>query len=115
MPDKEDDIFERVAELETQVYRLSAIIQFHQLHKIENKYKKAFPREKEYPFFTAEGFNADLPRVVELGGALGVNFTGINPPKNPEELNQAKERMRCYEKLSKSIKPPSSVESPIAS
>jgi hypothetical protein len=102
--EQEADVFERIEELEIKVRRLTAIVEFHKLNEIPLKYRKAFPDEKEFPFFTAQGFKGDIPGIHKISpNGVDPIMHHVNTPCK-EELDIAKEAMRGYATQSKKKK-----------
>ncbi len=90
--DDQEDIFDRLAFLEKEVRRLERLVEFWH-GKVPLKYKKAFPEPDENPYFTHEKFLPKTPECIRAVDSFGKTWSELDIPKDPRELQNAKERM----------------------
>lgn len=87
------DLIESIEILQSKIKRLENLLRFHKLDLVPSKYKKAFPHDDESPYFEAPGFKEFTPKVKTLG-VFCDKWDEVELPKDPKELEMAKERMR---------------------
>ena len=103
MTDDEEisDIEEAIRVLQGQIRDINHLLRFHGLDKVHIKYRKAFVKPGEYPFFEAKGFKEFNPNVQRLGNFQFSMDIAENWPKDPKAFEEAKKRMKGYAKMAK--------------
>lgn len=77
-----DFVDQRTDEIEEMIQRLFWFIEFH-LGEVPMKYRKAFPKKGEYPYFSMK--NKNIPELNKI--------SELEIPKDSEVLQAAKDRM----------------------
>lgn len=90
------DIEETLSNLEAKLKKVQDILEFHGLDKIPLRYRKAYPKPGESPFFEPRiSYKREKPlECYPLDRANPV--TEINLPIDAPELDAAKKRMAAY-------------------
>lgn len=95
------DILFRIKELEKSVRELKQVYEFN-LENVPLKYRKAFPKEGEDPFFRPTYFR---PKAQPLGiYGTETSFVHLNTLPDAKERESAKKRMLGYANLEKERK-----------
>lgn len=81
----------RIEELEKKLQEIFWFIEFH-LGEVPIKYRKAFPKDGEYPYIKTEKFKAKIHQIDPTTGRTPL-LTDFEMPKDPSELAKSKERM----------------------
>lgn len=94
----EDDVTDRLIHLEKEVRNLYRLIEFWN-GKVPLKYRKAFPKEDENPYFKADPFEKVTPDAFPLGFRGIETLEKIFIPKDPKILKAALKRMKGRAKI----------------
>lgn len=88
-----DSLQFRVASLEEKIVKLEQLIEFWH-GRVPIKYRKAFPKEGESPYFTHEKFKPKYPKVLGLDHIR--ECVELDMPSDPKEYKEALARMKGY-------------------
>ncbi len=91
------DIQEKIETLQAKVKHFESLLKFHNLFEIPLKYRKAFPKENEYPYFTETKFKIQSCSSLMPGRDLVPAYIDRLPSQ--EDLDKSKERMGRFAKM----------------
>lgn len=95
------ELLGRIEIIESKIKHYENLLKFHKLFEVPIKYRKAFPKDDEYPFFEEKQFKTFPIREVGRDGLDPPLFTPDWPKEGSEEYTAAKKRMRAYAKVAK--------------
>lgn len=97
---KEPSIYElkeEIEDLKNQVFYLTSLLKFHNLYEVPSKYKKAFPREFENPFYEIKDIKKNPKfKTIPLNAGSSRNWPSLDEMPDDKEIKESKQRMWEY-------------------
>jgi hypothetical protein len=98
--DEEEDVYalkRRIEDLESEIISIKNLLRFHRLDSVPIKYRKAYPKKGEYPYFESPDFREQTPPFYDLSDFSKSEGFKIILPHDLKEYQNAKLRMADYQ------------------